>query len=104
MRLNYKALNQLMKYGKVAIMRDLFGGWVKVGEHINVYDLRGKVRARTLVIGVYTNTNYFRERFVNISGYKDVNEWLEQSKRNNKIPSHIIILKLTGGRIKYEQK
>ena len=90
-----RAFNQLMSQGIVATIRsntfyerDMV---VRITRH-------GKMVGRGVIIDVVPNTRENREKYLNISGFRSIEEWEKEAKRlhKGKLPDSIIIVGLLG--------
>jgi len=97
-----KAFYFLMKNGIVATMR--MNRKVRIGNrYTDLYvrgmivwiTSRGKRVARGIIIDVVENNEENRRRYLPISGFETVEEWMEEAKRlHRRMPNSIVIIKL----------
>jgi len=99
---NDKAFDFLMKNGIVATMR--MNRKVKIGGRyadmyvkgaIVVITRNGRRVGKGIIVDVVPNTEENRQRYVCISGFQSVEEWMQEAKRLHvRLPNSIVVVKL----------
>jgi len=97
-----KAFSFLMEHGIVATMRvnrkvrigSRYGDLYVKGMIVNIVR-NGKRVARGIIVDVAPNTPENRERYLPISGFQTIEEWVQEARRlHGRLPNSIVVVRL----------